>query len=58
MSEKPMQDLKHMAGARMSVPSVRPRMARILLAFDSNRCAYRKSDPGWHRRSNAVALPG
>ena len=22
------------------------------------RCAYRKSDPGWHRRSNAVALPG
>ena len=21
-------------------------------------CAYRKSDPGWHRRSNAVALPG
>ena len=24
----------------------------------TNGCAYRKSDPGWHRRSNAVALSG
>ena len=30
---------------------------RKLLA-DIDPCAYRKSDPGWHGRSNAVALPG